>query len=103
VALASLITSDAGQAGRFVREELGPVADDSDQMRRLRATLTTFLDEGMRPVRAARRLGIHQNTVLYRIRQAEELLGRPLTERRLELEAALRLAATGDWTPPAAG
>lgn len=92
IALTSLIASDPRQAARFVEEELGAMVEDTDQMRRLRATLAVFLDEGMRPVRTGRRLGIHQNTVLYRIKQAEELLGRSVATRRLELESALRLA-----------
>jgi hypothetical protein len=92
VALTSLIASEPTQAARFVADELGEIAGDTDQMRRLRATLVAFFDEGMRPVRTGRRLGIHQNTVLYRVKQAEQLLGHPIATRRLELEAALRLA-----------
>jgi DNA-binding PucR family transcriptional regulator len=51
-----------------------------------------FLEEGSSFVRAGRRLGIHANTVAYRVRRAESLLGRPVTERQLELRVALRLA-----------
>lgn len=96
VALTSLIATDAAQAARFVEEELGPLAEDSDAMRRLRATLAAYFEESMRPVRTARRLGVHQNTIAYRIQQAEQAIGRPLNERRLELEAALRLAEARD-------
>jgi hypothetical protein len=96
VALASLIASDPDHALRFLDAELGPLMEDSDANRRLRATLAVYLEEGMRPVRAARRLGVHQNTVAYRIAQAEQAIGRPLTERRLELETALRLAEARD-------
>ena len=42
--------------------------------------------------RAAARLGVHKNTVAYRIRRAEELLGYGVRERQLELQTALRLA-----------
>ncbi|WP_082276991.1 helix-turn-helix domain-containing protein [Mycobacterium ostraviense] len=35
---------------------------------------------------------MHQNTVMYRVEQAKDLLGRSLVDRRLELEVALRLA-----------
>ena len=42
--------------------------------------------------KTAERLGVHQNTVIYRVEQAKEVLGRSLTDRRLELEVALRLA-----------
>jgi hypothetical protein len=96
VALTSLIARDPRQAARFVDDELGPLAGDTDSMRRLRATLTVFFEESMRITRTARRLGVHQNTVLYRVEQVETLLGRPLGERRLELETALRLADARD-------
>lgn len=50
--------------------------------------------------RTAERLGVHQNTVIYRVQQAKELLGRAPTERRLELEVALRLAdASANLSP----
>jgi DNA-binding PucR family transcriptional regulator len=42
--------------------------------------------------RTARRLGLHQNTVIYRVKRAEELLGHPIAQRQLEIQAALRLA-----------
>jgi DNA-binding PucR family transcriptional regulator len=54
--------------------------------------LAIFLDEGASFVRAARRLGVHSNTVAYRVRRAEAELGHPVTERQLELRCALRLS-----------
>lgn len=103
VALDALLTQDLDEARRFVTNELGAlVHDDSDGNRRLAATLEVFLDEKSSFVRAARRLGIHENTVAYRVRQAEELLGRSVVERQLELRAALRLAhvASGAGVAP---
>ena len=41
---------------------------------------------------AAERLGCHKNTVQYRIRRAEEVLGRSVRERRVDLELALQAA-----------
>jgi DNA-binding PucR family transcriptional regulator len=55
--------------------------------------LRAFYDEGSSFVRAARRLGVHENTVTYRVQRAEELLGHPVSERRLELQVALRLVS----------
>ncbi len=92
VALDALLTHDLDEAKRFVHYEIGPLMDDSDASRRLAATLEIFLHEESSFVRAARRLGIHENTVAYRVRRAEELLGRRATDRQLELRAALRLA-----------
>jgi hypothetical protein len=103
VALTSLIATDPRQAARFVDDELGALGGDADSMRRLRATLAVYFEESMRPVRTARRLGVHQNTVLYRVQQVEQILGRPVGERRLELETALRLADARDALRGAAG
>jgi DNA-binding PucR family transcriptional regulator len=65
-------------------------------MARLRATVRAYCEENASPVRTARRLGVHQNTIVYRVNRAEELLGRPIADRRLELEVALRLADAVD-------
>jgi hypothetical protein len=92
VVLDSLMTHDLDEARLFVHSEIGPLMEDADPTRRLSATLEVFLHEESSFVRAARRLGIHENTVAYRVRRAEELLGRKVCERQLELRAALRLA-----------
>ncbi len=92
VSLEALMIGDVGAARRFAERELGALAADDDATKRLAATLIVFLDEGASFVRAARRLGVHANTVTYRVKRAEELLGHPVTERQLELRVALRLA-----------
>lgn len=92
LALDSLLATDTEAARRFTARELGPLAAPDDSTARLASTVSIFLEEGSSFVRAARRLGIHPNTVAYRIRRAESLLGHPLTERQLELRIALRLA-----------
>lgn len=94
IELVSLLTSDFERARAFVGRELGPLAGDEDGVRRLRATLLVFLQTGGSHVKTARRVGIHQNTVAYRIARAEELLGRAVTASRAQLEAALLLAET---------
>jgi sugar diacid utilization regulator len=92
VALDALTIHDIDQARRFVARELGPLAADDDGTLRLRGTLRVFLEEGASFVRAARRLGVHENTVTYRVHRAEDLLGHRAVERQLELRVALRLA-----------
>jgi hypothetical protein len=92
VALEALMVDDAEAARRFSERELGPLAARDDSTLRLTATLAVFLEEGCSFVRAARRLGVHTNTVTYRVRRAEELLGHPVGERQLELRVALRLS-----------
>lgn len=91
VVVASLLAADLPRARRFVAQELGALADAGDATSRVRATVTVLLEESGRATVAAKRLGIHQNTVSYRVRQAERLLGHPLSERRYEVETALRL------------
>ncbi|MBS1861237.1 MAG: helix-turn-helix domain-containing protein [Actinobacteria bacterium] len=92
LALEALLTEDSAAAHRFAARELGPLAAGDQATARFASTVAVFLEEGSSFVRAGRRLGIHANTVAYRVRRAESLLGRPLTERQLELRVALRLA-----------
>ena len=94
VAVASLLGGDLARAHRFVATALGPLAAPGEPMARLRDTLAAFLEGGSSHVAAARCLHVHQNTVAYRVRRAEELLDVPIAEHRLELELALALAAT---------
>jgi DNA-binding PucR family transcriptional regulator len=90
VATLGLLSADLEHARRFTTQELGPLDADDDSAARLRATLMVYLQENDRQ-HTAQRLGIHPNTVAYRLRQCEELLGHPVKERRFQLEAALRL------------
>ena len=100
VALSALLTQDLSAAGQFVKRELGELSLDTERSRRLRTTLVAFFEEGMSWGRTADRLGVHQNTVMYRVQQAKDLLGHDLTHRRLELEVALRLAdASANLSP----
>jgi len=96
VALEALMVADLDTARRFAARELGPLAAEDDATRRLASTLAIFLDEGASFARAARRLGVHTNTVTYRVHRAEELLGHPVSERQLELRVTLRLAKLVD-------
>ena len=95
VALAALATSDLGQARDFVGRTLGPLATGDETSLRLMETLRAFLDEGARHRRAAERLGVHENTVRYRVRQAEDLFERPVRPDDLDLRVALALAEMG--------
>ena len=71
VSLEALLADDLDAARRFAERELGPLAADDDATVRLASTLAIFLEEGASFVRAARRLGVHANTVAYRVRRAE--------------------------------
>jgi hypothetical protein len=90
VAVPALLAAEGDQARQFVVRELGPLDHDDPFTQRLRATLLVWLREHDRR-RTAACLGVHPNTVAHRLRRCELLLGRPLRERRFELECALRL------------
>jgi DNA-binding PucR family transcriptional regulator len=100
ISLRAIATVDLEQSRAFVRRELGRLGSDDETTRRLAATLRAYLDENCSRGRTAKRLHIHENTVAYRIRQAEELLARPLDKHSLELRVALSLA---DLVADAAG
>jgi DNA-binding PucR family transcriptional regulator len=94
VELVSLLASDLPRAREFVVSRLGPLAAAGEPAQRLRETLRAFLAAGGRSVRAAKQLYVHQNTVTYRVKRAEELLGRRVAEEPVELLCALMLADT---------
>lgn len=91
VAVPALLTADATLGAAFARKELGPLAEDTTVALRLCETLEVYFEEGESPAAAGRRLDVHVNTVLYRLRQAEDILGRAPSSRRLELQLALLL------------
>jgi DNA-binding PucR family transcriptional regulator len=92
LALEAMLAEDPKVARRFATRELGPLAARDEATARLASTVAIFLEEGASFLRAGRRLEIHANTVAYRVRRAEALLGRSVNERQLELRVALRLA-----------
>ena len=92
VALAALGTADPAQARAFVTRELGGLAGEDETSQRLAATLRAYLDAQASRSRAAKQLGVHENTISYRVRQAEEILGHSVDEGTLELHMALVLA-----------
>jgi PucR C-terminal helix-turn-helix domain/GGDEF-like domain len=76
----------------WVLAMLGGLATDDEQQARLRDTLLVFLHTGGSYKATAEHLMLHKNTVQYRIRKAEQSLGRPLDDNRRDVELALRAA-----------
>jgi DNA-binding PucR family transcriptional regulator len=76
----------------WVLATLAGLADDDEHHARLRDTLLVFLRSGGSYKTTAERLMLHKNTVQYRIRKAEESLGRPVGENHHDVELALRAA-----------
>jgi len=89
VAPLALMSGSIDLVRAWVIETLGPLADDDGQHSTLRDTLRVFLQEGGSFKASAERLTLHKNTVQYRVRKAEEILGRPVAEDRLNVELAL--------------
>jgi PucR C-terminal helix-turn-helix domain/GGDEF-like domain len=74
----------------WVLATLAGLAADDEHHARLRDTLLVFLDAGGSYKATAEQLVLHKNTVQYRIRKAEESLGRPVGDNRHDVELALR-------------
>lgn len=89
VEIVSCLNADPESLRALMARELGPLGGDDPGQARLRATVLAYLRAGANARAAAEALGVHKNTVLYRIKQAEELLGAPVERRRLHLELAL--------------
>ncbi len=87
--IAALVSADPERLRRFVARTLGPLAEDAAGPERLRDSLGAWFAAGGNARLAAEALGTHKNTVLYRVRRAEELLGRPLDTGALDVQLAL--------------
>jgi len=74
----------------WVLATLGGLATDDEPHARLRDTLLVFLQSGGSYKATAEQIVLHKNTVQYRIRKAEESLGRPAAENRHDVELALQ-------------
>ncbi|MEU2032531.1 PucR family transcriptional regulator [Nocardia amamiensis] len=92
VALASLLVDQLPDTTAWVHRVLGDLMRDDETTARLRETVQTYLDARGSLTDAAARMHVHKNTVHYRIRRAEEVLGHPLTVNRLETEVALMVS-----------
>lgn len=90
--LVAMLSSDMSAAGEFVARELGALAGPGASVAMMRHTLKCYLDRDRSLARTAAHLHVARNTVAYRVQRAEQLRGRPATDRRLQLHAALTLA-----------
>ena len=94
IALPALLTKDPEQAAAFARRTLGPLAGGDATARRLATTLLTVLEEQGSPRHAARRLGVHENTVAKRLRAVDAALPPSARQGPAELMAALLVQRT---------
>lgn len=90
--IVAMLSADLQAASEFVVRELGELAGHQESVAVMRHTLRCYLDRDRSLARTAEHLHVARNTVAYRVQRAEQLRGRPATERRLQLHAALTLA-----------
>jgi DNA-binding PucR family transcriptional regulator len=83
-----LLTADSDGANRFITNHLGPLASSSSA---LREAVRVYLQEQGNATGAADRLFTHRNTILRRIKRAEELLPYPLEQNGLNIAMALEI------------
>ncbi|MGW9349281.1 helix-turn-helix domain-containing protein [Nocardiopsis flavescens] len=91
--LTLLLSRNAALVSEMTRARLAPLAGLRPHRReRMARTLLAWLESGSNANGAAERLGVHPQTVRYRMRLLEELFGERLREpgARFELELVLR-------------
>ncbi|MGV9427937.1 PucR family transcriptional regulator [Streptomyces sp. NPDC003656] len=85
----ALLCADIDDTRGWVQHVLGDLAVDDEYCARLRETLYVFLTAGCSYTATASRQILHRNTVQYRVRRAEETIGKSISDRRTDLEVAL--------------
>lgn len=93
VEVAYLAGTDESAMRALIARELGPLTAPDPSSARLRQTLHAYLRTHRSPDATAKSLGVHKNTVRYRIQRIEQLLGHPIATRTLQLEIALECTA----------
>jgi hypothetical protein len=84
---------DTSELRQFVSEALGTL-ERHDPRGTLRETLRAFLETGGSHASASQRLGIHRNTLAYRLRRIGQLIGRDVGDPRTWLTLHLALWAS---------
>ncbi|MFI0808855.1 PucR family transcriptional regulator [Streptomyces echinatus] len=90
VAPIALMATNIDDMRAWVWGILGPLAVDDENSARLRETAQIFLETNCSYTATASAQILHKNTVQYRIRKAEEIMGRPVQKGHTDLEVALR-------------
>jgi DNA-binding PucR family transcriptional regulator len=90
VAPVAIMLGSADLLRAWVLSTLAGLAADDEHHARLRDTLLVFLQAGGIYKATAEQLMLHKNTVQYRIRKAQESLGRPVGTIRHDVELALQ-------------
>lgn len=93
VEIAYLAGADDAAMRGLIGRELRTLSGSDPNAARLRETLHAYLKSHRSPEATAKLLGVHKNTVRYRIQRIEELLGHPIEQRSLPLAVALACVA----------
>lgn len=93
VDVAYLAGADEDAMRALIERELGALTAPDAHSARLRETLHAYLRARRSPDAAAKMLGVHKNTVRYRIQRIEELLDHSIDQRGPRLEIALDCVA----------
>ena len=89
-----LLTASPAVSHLLVRRTLGPIlAQPTHQSDVLLATLRALIAHGGSPTHAAEDLICHRNTVIYRIKQIQDLTAKSISDPRDRLLFALALMA----------
>lgn len=89
VAPVALMCKNLPDLRTWVGRVLGPLAADDEQCAQLRDTLHDFLTTGCNYTATASNEILHKNTVHYRIRKAEKIMGHSVQAGHTDLEVAL--------------
>jgi DNA-binding PucR family transcriptional regulator len=90
--MACLLSADLSAARRFVEDELAGLAVDTPQAEQLRETLRQYLRSERSLAASGAQLHVARNTVTYRVKRAQELIGHDVSTRLAEVLGALEVA-----------
>lgn len=85
----AMMSHDMPTLRSWIGEVLGPLADDNERSARLRDSLCVFLENNNSYTAAAAELHLHRNSILYRVRKCQELLGTHRSFDDLDTQVAL--------------
>ncbi|MEN0134890.1 MAG: helix-turn-helix domain-containing protein [Rhodococcus sp. (in: high G+C Gram-positive bacteria)] len=86
-----LLLQDTAAASRMADTELGDLAARTPKANTIRQTVQAYLENACSTSAAADELHVSERTIRNRLATAETLLKRPLSERAIQLGAALRI------------
>ncbi|WP_411501494.1 helix-turn-helix domain-containing protein [Brevibacillus centrosporus] len=87
-----LLQNDTEDLLDYVLENLGPLLRyEKSRKREFLHTLTSFLDHSLKMKETASALNIHLNTLIYRVKRMEEILGISLANQRQFLDISIAI------------